>query len=83
MAIAKWQLPDENSPIIDWSATARSHFWIRHYFFSYLREVLEIMALMGQYILFFSLKPTEVTSGVSKDAPLFIKQAHGDLVRKY
>ena len=42
---------------------------MEHYFFSYLLtweldliEILEIMAQMWQYVIFLSLKPTQVSS---------------------
>ena len=46
-----------------------AHSQIGHYFFSYLltwevdlSEIIEIMAQMCQYVIFWSLKPTKVTS---------------------
>ena len=51
------------------AAPSQAHSQIGHYFFSYLLtcdahliEVLEIMAQMGQYIIFLSLKPIKVSS---------------------
>ena len=48
---------------------AGSHSQMELYFFSYLLtwevdliEIIEIMAQMWQYVIFLSLKPTEVTS---------------------
>ena len=49
--------------------TTHTHSRMGHYLFSYLLtweveliEILEIMPQMWQYVIFFSLKPTKVTS---------------------
>ena len=57
------------SQLVDPKGLPGSHSQMEHYFFSYLPtwkvdliEILEIMAQMWQYVIFFSLKPTKVTS---------------------